>query len=97
MVEYDAMRMSPRLSSGQAAASHESRANRGTCHGLSAGLTCALILFVLAAVPVQTQAGQAAAPAQTSQPQNDPVAELILFWHGGGRSFTDPPKEEENE
>src|SRR5687768_4908011 len=42
-------------------------------------LTGALTLFVLTAVPIQTSAGQAAAPAQTSQQDNDPVAELIAL------------------
>src|SRR5688572_30265475 len=42
-------------------------------------LTGALTLFVLTAVPIQTSAGQAAAPAQTSQQESDPVAELIAL------------------
>src|SRR5688500_7958985 len=42
-------------------------------------LSGALTLFVLAAAPSQTSAGQAAAPAQSSQQESDPVAELIAL------------------
>ena len=42
-------------------------------------LTGALTLFVLTAVPIRTSAGQAAAPAQTSQQDSDPVADLIAL------------------
>jgi len=42
-------------------------------------LTGALTLFVLTGVPIQTSAGQAAAPVQTSQQESDPVAELIAL------------------
>ena len=41
-------------------------------------LSAALTLFVLAA-PIQTSAGQTTAPSQTSQQDNDPVAELIAL------------------
>jgi membrane-bound lytic murein transglycosylase D len=47
--------------------------------GVSAGLTCALSLLVVAAAPVQTHAGQTAAAAQTSRQESDPVAELIAL------------------
>src|SRR5688572_21712056 len=42
-------------------------------------LTGVLTLFVLTAVPIQTSAGQAAAPAQTPQQESDPVTELIAL------------------
>ena len=79
MVEYDRMRTAPRLRSGQAAESHTPRAKRGVRFGASAGLACALSLFVLTAAPVQARAGQAATPAQPPQQESDPVSELIAL------------------
>lgn len=71
MVEYDRMRT--------AAESHKPRAKREVRFGASAGLTCVLSLFLLAAAPVQARAVQAASPGQPSQQENDPVAELIAL------------------
>ena len=62
------MRSAPRLCAGLAAR-----------FGAAPTLTCALALFLVAAAPRQTQAAQAAAPAQTSQQESDPVAELIAL------------------
>jgi membrane-bound lytic murein transglycosylase D len=71
MVEYERMRTSAR--------SRKPRAKSGVRFGASAGLTCALSLFVLAAAPVQARAGQAVSAGQTSQQESDPVSELIAL------------------
>jgi membrane-bound lytic murein transglycosylase D len=73
------MRTCPWLPSGQAADSPGPRARRGRRFGVSAALTSALSLLVLAAAPVQTHAGQTAPAAQTSPQESDPVAELIAL------------------